>query len=141
YAEDAYRNGAPSIGKIEYLEFPEGLGRRFEVGFSAGDEITPFYDSMLAKIIVWDENRTLAIRRMLQTLDGTVVFGLHTNIPLLKSILEHDEFITGHYTTQFINNYFPEGLNPVELTDFENKILTQIKKQLNKDTRIDNNKS
>lgn len=141
YAEDAYNNGTPSIGKIEYMDFPEGLGRRYEVGFSAGDEVTAYYDSMLAKIIVWDENRILAIQRMLKTLDDTVVFGLHTNIPLLKAILEHDDFISGRYTTQFINTYFSEGLKPSEPTDFETQVIDQVKREFEGSTRSDLHKN
>ncbi len=115
YAEDPYNRGLPSTGPLGYLHWPEGPGRRFEVGFESGDEITPYYDPMLAKIIVWDENRPRAIRKMLRVLDETIVFGVKVNIPYLKEILSHPDFVNGTMTTQFIQTHFPEGLDPVEL--------------------------
>jgi len=119
YAEDPYNRGLPSTGRLIGMHWPEGPGRRFEVGFEAGDEITPFYDPMIAKIIVWDEDRPRAIRKMLRVLDETIIFGVRTNIPYLKAILSHPEFVSGTMTTQFIQTYFPEGLEPRELSDFE----------------------
>jgi len=116
YAEDSYNRGLPSTGLLLGLEWPEGPGRRFEVGFEAGDEVTPFYDPMIAKIIVWDEDRPRAIRKMLRVLDDTVVFGVRTNIPYLKAILSHPDFADGTMTTQFIQKYFPEGLEAKPLS-------------------------
>ncbi|OQW50486.1 MAG: pyruvate carboxylase subunit A [Proteobacteria bacterium SG_bin7] len=116
YAEDPNMGGLPNTGVLKYLEFPEGPGRRFDLGFEAGDEVTPFYDSMINKIIVWDESRPAAIRKMLRVLDDTIVFGLKTNIPFLKAILNHHEFISGEMTTQFIEKNFPNALGPMKLT-------------------------
>ncbi len=116
YAEDPHMGGLPNTGILKYLEFPEGPGRRFDLGFEVGDEVTPFYDSMINKIIVWDESRPAAIKKMLRVLDDTVVFGLKTNIPFLKAILKHHEFISGEMTTQFIEKNFPNALGPIKLT-------------------------
>lgn len=79
-------------------------------GIESGDEVTPYYDSMIAKVIVWDETRIRAIQKMRKTLQDTVIFGVKTNIPYLLAILEHSEFVSGEMTTQFINKYFPQGL-------------------------------
>lgn len=117
YAEDPYRGGMPSTGKLGAMHFPEGPGRRFEVGFEEGDEITPYYDPMVAKIIVWDESRPRAIRKMLRTLDETFVFGVRLNIPYLKAILSNPEFVDGTMTTQFISKYLSQGLPAQKLTD------------------------
>ena len=119
YAEDPYNRGLPSTGELVGLRWPEGPGRRFEVGFEAGDEVTSFYDPMIAKVIVWDEDRPRAIRKMLRVLDETVIFGVRANLPYLKAILSHPEFVKGTMTTQFIGKYFPEGLEPKELTTFQ----------------------
>jgi 3-methylcrotonyl-CoA carboxylase alpha subunit len=116
YAEDPYKGGLPSTGDLVGLHWPEGPGRRFEVGFEAGDEITPFYDPMIAKLIVWDEDRPRAIRKMLRVLDETVIFGVRANLPYLKAILSHPEFISGEMTTQFISKNFPDGLTPREMS-------------------------
>ena len=114
YAEDSYNRGLPSTGELLGMHWPEGPGRRFEVGFEASDEITAYYDPMIAKVIVWDEDRPRAIRKMLRTLDDCVVFGVKTNIPYLKAILSHKDFLEGTMTTQFISKYFPEGLDARE---------------------------
>lgn len=119
YAEDPYNRGLPSTGELVGLQWPEGPGRRFEVGFEAGDEITSFYDPMIAKVIVWDEDRPRAIRKMLKTLDDSIIFGVRANLPYLKAILSHPEFIDGSMTTQFIQTHFPEGLDPIVMSDDE----------------------
>jgi acetyl/propionyl-CoA carboxylase alpha subunit len=124
YAEDPYTEGVPSTGTLLYQSFPEGPGRRFDYGFEAGDVITPFYDSMIAKIIVWDESRPRAIMKMLATLKDTVIFGVKTNIPFLVRILEHPEFIDGVMTTAFISKHFPTGAPPaVALSEKEKLFL------------------
>ncbi|HVK61302.1 MAG TPA: biotin carboxylase N-terminal domain-containing protein [Bdellovibrionales bacterium] len=121
YAEDSYNRGLPSTGELLALSFPEGPGRRFEVGFEAGDEVTSFYDPMIAKIIVWDENRERAIRKTLKVIDESVIFGVRTNLPYLRSILSHPEFISGKMTTQFIQTHFPEGLEAPAPEDWQTK--------------------
>ena len=110
YAEDPYNSGMPSTGLLGSCKWPEGPGRRFEVGFEKGDSITQFYDPMFAKVIVWDETRSRAIEKMLYVLSETVVFGVKTNIPFLKEILCHPDFVSGSMTTKFLETHFPEGL-------------------------------
>jgi acetyl/propionyl-CoA carboxylase alpha subunit len=110
YAENPYLNAMPSTGKLGTIYWPEGPRRRFEYGFESGDVITPHYDPMIAKVIVWDETRPRAIEKMIRVLSDSTVFGVHTNIPYLLEILSHDEFIKGTMTTRFIENYFPEGI-------------------------------
>ncbi len=125
YAEDPYNRGLPSTGELLGLHFPEGPGRRYEVGFEAGDEVTSYYDPMIAKVIVWDEDRPRAIRKMLKVLDDSVIFGVQANLPYLKSILSHPEFLNGSMTTQFIQTHFPEGLEPKELTSVQVRFAEQ----------------
>lgn len=128
YAEDPFAGGIPSTGEILAMEFPHGPGRRFEVGLEPGDEVTPFYDPMVAKIVVWDETRLRAIRKMQAVLSDTVILGVSTNIPFLKAMLAHPEFINGTMTTQFVAKNFTrtdgligldEELNPDEKASFE----------------------
>jgi len=130
YAEDPYKSGIPSTGVLGGCLWPQGAGRRFEVGFEEGDEVTSFYDSMIAKVIVWDENRPRAIQKMKTTLRETIVFGLKTNIPYLLEILDHPEFRDGSMTTRFIDENFPKGLEASELTSTEQKIAQQLKSNL-----------
>ncbi len=132
YAENPFENGIPSTGRIAAQYFAEAPGRRFELGFEAGDVITPYYDSMIAKIIVWDESRPRAIQKMLQTLDESFVFGVHVNFEYLKAILHHPEFIDGTMTTQFISKYFPEGLTAKEMSKTEESFASKAFLQLSK---------
>lgn len=121
YAENSYEGGVPSTGLLGYIHWPEGPRRRYEYGFATGDTITSHYDPMIAKVIVWDENRPRAIQKMIRTLKDSTVFGVHTNIPYLIEILSHEEFQKGTMTTRFIETYFVDGLK-------NNTDETQIKK-------------
>jgi len=125
YAEDPNTAGVPSTGTLLEQVFPEGPGRRFDYGFEAGDVITPFYDPMIAKVIVWDETRPRAIMKMITTLKDTVIFGVKTNIPFLLEMLQHEEFIDGTLTTSFISRHFPEGAPLKKLTEKEKAFLEQ----------------
>lgn len=130
YAEDSYQNGIPSTGQLISAHWPQGAGRRFEVGFEPGDEVTSYYDSMIAKVIVWDETRVRAIQKMKRTLEETIIFGVRTNIPLLQKILSHDEFLSGKMTTRFFETHFPKGLEAVDLSASEQKLAQSIASQL-----------
>lgn len=110
YAENSYQMGMPSTGLLGKVSWPEGPRRRYEYGFESGDVITSHYDPMIAKVIVWDETRSRAIEKMIRTLKDSTVFGVHTNIPYLIEILDHEEFRSGRMTTRFIETYFAEGL-------------------------------
>ncbi len=117
YAENPYMGGVPSTGRLGMIHWPEAYGRRFEYGFDEGDEITPYYDSMIAKLIVWDVTREQAIQKMLKVLEESVVFGVYTNIPLLSQILDHQEFRSGVMTTRFFETYFSESLKVPEASE------------------------
>lgn len=117
YAENPFQGGVPSTGRLGTVHWPEGPGRRFEYGFEKDDEITPFYDPMIAKVIVWDENRRSAILKMVRVLKDSIVFGVHTNIPYLIEILSHPEFIDGSMTTRFIEKNFAEALKAKDINE------------------------
>lgn len=125
YAEDPYQGGIPSTGILGSFIWPEGPGRRFDYGFEKGDEVTSYYDSMIAKVIVWDETRERALLKMKEVLGQCVIFGVQTNIPYLQKILSHPEFISGHMTTQFISKYFQSALIQEELDGVEKKWLEE----------------
>ncbi len=111
YTEDL--KGLPSTGKIGTLFF--GINQeciRIESGFEQGDEITTFYDSMIAKVICTAETRSIAIDKMIECLRSSIITGVHTNIPLLIEILKHTEFINGAMNTDFFKTYFKDGLKP-----------------------------
>ncbi|WP_413943533.1 acetyl/propionyl/methylcrotonyl-CoA carboxylase subunit alpha [Bdellovibrio sp. HCB-162] len=122
YAENPFLGGVPSTGLLGEVQWPEGPRRRYEYGFEAGDTITPYYDPMIAKVIVWDESRPRAIQKMIRVLKDSVVFGVHTNIPYLIEILSHKEFVMGTMTTRFIETYFSEPIKEPALSEIDKKV-------------------
>jgi acetyl/propionyl-CoA carboxylase alpha subunit len=141
YAENAFMGGMPSTGKLGFVQWPEGPRRRFEFGFESGDTITSHYDPMIAKVIVWDETRPRAIEKMIRTLKDSTVFGVHTNIPYLIQILQHDEFRNGTMTTRFIENYFAEGLKSEVSEEQSKKWALAINKKMKATHSINSNPS
>ena len=105
YAEDAEHNFLPSTGTVNTCVMPEGLGIRVDSGIESGDEITQFYDSMIAKLIVYAENRNAAISRLQRALEQSALFGVTTNIPLLHSIASHPAFQEGRTDTGFLGEH------------------------------------
>jgi acetyl-CoA carboxylase biotin carboxylase subunit len=102
YAEDPAQGFVPTTGKLLWLAEPSGPGIRVDSGVAAGDEITVHYDPMIAKLIVWAEDRSLALRKMLWALDRTVILGLTTNLEFLREVVRHPRFISGAATTHFL---------------------------------------
>lgn len=91
-AEDASKNFAPAPGKIGHYKEPTGPGVRVDSGVEAGGEVTPMYDPMVAKLIVWDADRDLATDRMLRALDEYEIEGLKTLIPFHKALLASEQW-------------------------------------------------
>ncbi len=108
------RINAKGTGTVKVLHFPEGLGVRTESGLYEGCTITPYYDSMIAKIIVKDRTRMEAIRRMRRCLEELVISGVPTNIGELYMIMNHPEFVGGNYDTGFWEKHKAE-LAEIEL--------------------------
>lgn len=104
-AEDPERELLPSPGRIEVYEVPGGPGVRLDSSAFAGCEITPFYDSMFAKLIVLAENRPAAIARMERALREFRVEGIKTTIPVHLKILAHPLFQKGTYDINFLENH------------------------------------
>ncbi|QHC04211.1 acetyl-CoA carboxylase biotin carboxylase subunit [Anoxybacillus sp. PDR2] len=104
YAEDP-KTFFPSPGAITAFQLPEGEHIRNETAVQSGMVVTPFYDPMIAKLIVKGKNRKEAIDRMLQALDSYQIEGIKTNIPMLKEVLTHPAFQAGHTTTDFVNRH------------------------------------
>ncbi len=101
-AEDPEKNFAPSPGKIDGYIAPGGPGVRVDSHCYTGYEIPPFYDSMIAKLIVWDNDRSSAISRGKRALDEFAITGIHTTIPFHLKVLDHPKFINGDFGTDFI---------------------------------------
>ena len=104
YAEDPSNNFLPSSGKIFVLKEPKGPGIRCDSGIYGGWSVPIYYDPILAKLIVWAEDRDLACRRMEAALGEYVILGIHTTISFLKDVINHPEFRAGRLNTSFIKN-------------------------------------
>jgi acetyl-CoA carboxylase biotin carboxylase subunit len=102
YAEDPARNFMPSPGQIGAARFPSGPWVREDRGFEAGSTITPFYDGMIAKLIVWGPTREVAIARTLRALHEYGFEGVRTNLELLKRLIDSSAFREIRHDTKFI---------------------------------------
>lgn len=103
-AENPNKNFIPSPGTIKELNLPGGNGVRIDTAIYEGYTIPPYYDSMIAKIIVKGKDRKEAIAKMKRALEECVIYGIDTNIEFLLYILENEDFITGNFDTSFIEN-------------------------------------
>ena len=109
YAEDPARNFLPSTGTLVHLRLPqENAHVRVDTGVREGDTVTPFYDPMIAKVIVHDRDRTSAMRRMAALMGETEVVGVATNAALLKALCAHPAFVGGEVDTGFIERHRAE---------------------------------
>lgn len=104
-AEDAFHGFVPTPGKITNILFPGGPGIRMDTHIFPGYEVPPFYDSMLAKLIVFAPTRREAIKKMRVALEQFVIDGIKTNIEYQYLIMHHTDFIKGHVDTGFIARF------------------------------------
>jgi len=108
-AEDPYNNFIPSTGTLNSVVPPSGPGVRVDTGVYAGFEISPYYDSLISKLICWGETRGEAILRMRRALEEYRILGVKTNIPFHQNILASHRFIAGAFDTRFVEERFSMG--------------------------------
>ncbi|REE70630.1 biotin carboxylase [Paenibacillus taihuensis] len=111
-AEDSERGFMPSPGKIDFYLPPGGLGVRVDSGAYPGYTISPHYDSMIAKLIVWGATREDAIARMKRALGEFAIDGIKTTIPFHMKLLNHPKFLKGNFDIKFLEDN--DINNPVE---------------------------
>ncbi|HEX5507434.1 MAG TPA: biotin carboxylase N-terminal domain-containing protein [Pseudolabrys sp.] len=102
YAEDPERNFLPSTGRLIAFDLPEGEGIRVDTGFECGDEVTLFYDPLLAKLIAHDRTRTGALDALADALDRVGVAGPRSNVAFLAALCRAEDFRKGDFDTSFI---------------------------------------
>lgn len=105
-AEDPFNNFIPSTGRITHSILPTGPGVRVDTGVYPGFEITPYYDPMIAKLIVWGETRAQAILRMRRALEEYRIVGVRTNIPFHQTLMDSHRFMAGQFDTRFVEERF-----------------------------------
>jgi acetyl-CoA carboxylase biotin carboxylase subunit len=105
-AEDPYNNFLPSTGALTMVVPPTGPGVRVDTGVFPGFEISPYYDSMISKLICWGETRGEAILRMRRSLEEYRILGVKTNIPFHQNIMASHRFIAGNFDTRFVEERF-----------------------------------
>ena len=110
YAEDPANNFLPSVGSLLHFIPPYGPGVRVDAGVVSGDEVSLYYDPMIAKIIVYEHDRQTAIARMQTALAQTVVLGVQTNLAFLQALLTYPDFQTGRVHTRTIDDHLADLL-------------------------------
>lgn len=107
-AEDPYNDFRPSPGRITNLHAPGGHGVRIDTHVYSGYMIPPNYDSMIAKLITTAQTREEAINKMKRALDEFVIEGIKTTIPFHRQLMDHPDYISGNYTTKFMEDFVME---------------------------------
>jgi len=130
YAEDPANNFLPAVGTILRAIEPAGPGIRVDTGVGTGDEISMFYDPMIAKLIVYGQDRQDAIRRIDYALSQYIIIGLTTNLPFLRDVINHAEFQAGNTTTAFIQRHLANWQPPAIPMPDEALIATVLSEML-----------
>ena len=107
----------PSTGEITYFKTAGGMGVRTDSGIFPGMQVTTDYDSMIAKVIGWGEDRQMAIRRLRRALEETQIGGVSTNIDFIKQIIDSESFIQGSANTSYLDTFQP--VFPLEENNLE----------------------
>ncbi|MCH9025312.1 MAG: ATP-grasp domain-containing protein, partial [candidate division Zixibacteria bacterium] len=106
-AEDPQQGFVPSTGTIQDYRIPSGPGVRIDSGVESGSEISVYYDPLFAKLIVWGKDRPEAISRMRRALSESRISGLKTTIGFHRLVMENDNYISGDFSTNFIETEYP----------------------------------
>jgi len=118
-AEDPYNHFMPSTGKLNHILMPSGPGIRVDTGVFSGFEITPYYDSLIAKLIVWGETRAEAILRLRRALEEYRIMGVRTNLPFHQKLVNSHRFMAGQYDTRFVEERFTPQYESDQRTEAE----------------------
>ena len=105
-AEDPYNNFIPSTGRITHTLLPTGPGIRVDTGVYIGFDVSPYYDSLISKLIVWGDTRGEAILRMRRALEEYKILGVRSNIPFHQHLMDSHRFMGGQYDTRFVEERF-----------------------------------
>lgn len=136
YAEDPENNFLPDTGKLSTYIRPQGAGVRVDDGYEQGQEVSIFYDPMIAKLITYGKDRGEAIDRMRRAIEEYQITGVKTTLPFCDFVLTHKEFIDGSFTTKFVESHFsPDVLKkevPAEVSEIAAVIANEIRANTSK---------
>ena len=133
-AEDPANGFVPSPGKVTFYKEPGGIGVRVDSYIYEGYEIPPYYDSLVAKLIVWGANRFEAIHRLERGISEFMIGGVKTNIPLIRKIINEEEFLVGNYTTEFLNSKLDKLTRELRLEEQKMIAALAVVLAMNKDS-------
>ena len=136
YAEDPYRGFLPSIGRLVRYEQPEEGDQgdytvRNDSGVREGDEISMFYDPMIAKLCSWGETREAAVTGMARALEDTHLSGVGHNVPFLSAVMDQERFKSGQLSTSYIKDEFPDGFRGLEPSEEQKDIFITVAAAMN----------
>jgi acetyl-CoA carboxylase biotin carboxylase subunit len=114
YAEDPENNFLPSPGEMTFYHEPQGNRVRIDTGIEEATTIESFYDPMIAKLVVWSNDRESARKKMITALKNYIIHGIKTNIPYLEHLLGHNAYITNNITTKYCDEYTDYILEQIE---------------------------
>ena len=131
YAEDPYRKFLPSIGRLVRYQPPEegdhgAYTVRNDTGVREGDEISMFYDPMIAKLCTWGATRAEAVSGMARALEDFHIEGLGHNVPFLSAVMDQARFQSGKITTGYIAEEFPDGFKGLDPTPAQIDLMTAV---------------
>ncbi len=129
YAEDPYRKFLPSIGRLVRYQPPaegerDGWKVRNDTGVREGDEISMFYDPMIAKLCAWAPDRAGAVAGMARALEDFHIEGLGHNTPFLSAVMDQPRFASGALSTNYIADEFPEGFHGLPASEWQVDVIT-----------------
>ena len=116
YAENPHEQFLPQTGLLKGVSWPELDGVRVDTGYESDDEVTPFYDPMLAKIIAWGETREVAVLRLEKALTQTALLGVTGNLDFLQACLRHKPFLENQIHTTYVEEHL-ESLLPASIAE------------------------
>lgn len=113
-AEDPAQSFMPTFGQITYLREPSGSGVRVDSALYQGMRVTTDYDSLIAKLIVWGEDRSTAIRRMIGALDDFLIVGVTTDLGYLRDVVRSETFLSAEVDTMYLESFHPQEPEDLE---------------------------
>lgn len=126
YAEDPNNNFMPGAGRIKFLQTPfnnNDKNVRVETGVVEGDEVSVHYDPLIAKLVVWGNDRKSALQKFRQNLENYKLSGLITNIPFIMSVCDHKDFVEGNVHTDFIPMHKEKLFEPLNKLIIDDEVI------------------